>query len=379
MPIIIKDSKLTDELTASVKQISNSIHGLYSLKFLSHIRETDEGVEIPCGFYKLFVAIKEKHPTAELVNPDTALVRKFFIDRNKVFFDKFKEYNAEYIKSDKNALLKINSAPDGIIDSEKVINFLKKAFSKITPAPDHKFKVTAKYQSLAAIREGLDEGIFKDATGASVKGRCSMMATKYIEGRPPQRGTRIAVIVPVADIDKIFDGILADGLFERVPSIRFVNPETRHQRILERRKKMDAAENESAPTATNKQKKHREGKSVSASKASESSQPRQRKGVGNKGPERRRRFEGERLPSFLKITNLPDGVTFDDITASLSESEHGDILKAIAESRLKRPRNPNPSAVSFFCTEENGQLLLESFANMDIDGAKLTVVLEKAR
>lgn len=379
MPIIIKDAKLTDGLVASIKQISSNINGLYSLNFLSRVRETDEGVEIPCGFYRLFIGIKEKHPTAELVHLDATLVRKVFMDRNNMFFGKFKEHNKEYIHSGKNVLLKINSAPDGIMDSEKVVTFLKKIFSKIVPTPDHKFKVTAKYPFLTAIREGLDEGIFKDATGVSVKGRCSLMATRYIKDRPPQRGTRVAVIVPAADIDKIFSGLLEGDLFERVPSVRFVNPETRHQRIQELQEKDVAADKKSGSATVNKQKKHKEGKSVDGTKAFTSGQPGQKRNAKNAQFKRRYRFHGERLPNFLRIMNIPNGITLEDIKLSLNESEHGSILKAIAESRLQNPRHPDPSVISFFCTEENGKLLMDSFSVMDINGSKLTVTLDKAR
>ncbi|EFO64556.1 Hypothetical protein GLP15_4520 [Giardia lamblia P15] len=385
MPIIVKGAKLTDELMASIKEVASNVKELFSLKFLSNVRETEKGVEIPCGYHRFFAAIQEKHSNAEIVSPDQVVLRQVFLDRNRAFFARFKEQNADYLKSDKNALLVISSAPGGVMDSEKVITFLTKTFSKITPAKDHKFKITAKYQVLDAIREKVEADALKDGSGASVKDRCAMMAIRFVKGRVPQRGTRVAVVVPVSDIEKIFNDLLADGYFERVPSIKFINLEERRKRAQERREKLDSAGEGSAAAASNKKKGPNEaaGRAKDKTGADKVDQPGSQSRRGGQGDKqnvtKRRPADGKRLPKFLKVANVPSGVTFDDIKGSLNESEHASILKAIAESHLQKPRRPDSSVISFFCTEENGKILMEAFSNMDIDGSKLSVTLEEAR
>lgn len=383
MPIIVKGAKLTDEFMASIKEVAGNVRELFSRKFLSNVRETEKGVEIPCGYHKFFSAIQEKHSNAELVSPDQIVLRQVFVERNKAFFARFKEQNADYLKSDKNALLVVSSAPDGIIDSEKVIAFLTKTFSKITPAKDHKFKITAKYQVLDAIREKVEADALKDGSGASVKDRCAMMAIRFVEGRAPQRGTRVAVVVPVSDVEKIFNSLLADGYFERVPSIKFINLEERRKRAQERRERLDSAGDGSAASDKKKKPSEAAGRAKDKAGTDKADQPGSQSRRGAQGDKqsskKKRAADGKRLPSFLKVANVPSGVTFDDIKGSLNENEHASILKAIAESHLQRPRRPDSSVISFFCTEENGKILMEAFSNMDIDGSKLSVTLEEAR
>ena len=379
MPIVIKGAKLTDELTTSIKEIASSVRELFSRKFLSSVRELEKGVEIPCGYRKFFAALQEKYPSAELVAPDNTVLRHVFTERNKSIFDKFKEQNGDYLRSDKNALLIVTSAPGGLMDPEKVAAFLTKTFSKVTPAQGHKFKITAKYQVLDAIRKKVDADDFTDGSGASIKGRCAMMPIRYVEGRSPQRGTRVAVVVPVASVEELFAALSADELFDRVPTIKFVNLEERHRRIQERRERLGSA-GDSPAVAKPAQKRSTETAGRAKDKANQSKSRSQSKDQDGKKSFRRRRYPGgEKLPSFLKVMNVPNGVTFDDIKGSLNEKEHADILKAIAESRIRRPRLQDPSVISFFCTTENGKILMEAFGNMDIDGSKLAVVLEEAR
>lgn len=84
------------------------------------------------------------------------------------------------------------------------------------------------------------------------------------------------------------------------------------------------------------------------------------------------------LPSLLTISGLPANLTFDEIKQSLDKNEHADLLKALAESRLKRSKTPNPSEVSFFCTIENGKLLESAFGNMMINDTALCASLTDA-
>lgn len=79
----------------------------------------------------------------------------------------------------------------------------------------------------------------------------------------------------------------------------------------------------------------------------------------------------ERLPCLITISGFPEGVKFDDIKESLNKDEHADILRAIAESKQRRPKKPSPSEVSFFCTEQNGRILKKAFGNMEVDDTAL--------
>ena len=378
MPIIIRGVKLTEEIAGDLKQIIKGVDGLRSPYLASKARETKEGVEIPCGYGRLLDAIQKEYPDAVLTPLDQVTERKRCIDRNSSIFDKFKEYNVDYLKTDKNVILTVTSAPGEFMDPEKVAAFLTKTFSKITPAQGHKFKVTAKYQVLDAIRKKIDADGFTDGSGVSIKGRCATMPIRYVEGRPPQRGTKVAVVVPVASVDGLFAALSADELFDRVPTVKFINPEKRRKRIQELREKAGSAGDGSA--ASNKQRKHKEATG-------------RVKKTGTKRPSgikvqladdvkasKPKRGQSKRvmLPSLLTISGLPADLTFDEIKQSLDKNEHADLLKALAESRLKRSKTPNPSEVSFFCTIENGKLLESAFGNMTINDTALCVSLTDA-
>lgn len=376
MPIVIKDVKLTEEVTTDLSQIIASVRNVRPPYLAKHIRETEEGIVIPNEYQKLFDAIKKKYQTSSLMPINQEEVRQRYIERNRYFFDKFMEYNTDYLKTDKNVIVKVTSAPGGLIDPEKVTAFLSSVFSKITPAENHKFKVTAKYRVLDSIREKLNADDFKDGSGASVNGRCVMMAMKWVEGRMQQRGTVVAVVVPATKVSELFEALAADMLFERIPAIRFVNPETRRQHLKELREKTGTTGDGSSATRR-KQQKHKVAKSgikighkpaVTVEFSDKNVRP--AKGERRK-PAPRKMF----LPCLLTIAGLPEGIVFDDIKANLDEKEHADILKAIAESKQRRPRNPKPSEASFFCTRENGKILKEAFGNMDIDGAALSTQL----
>lgn len=377
MPIIIKGVKLTEEFTRTLKEIIKGVDGFRSPYLANKARETDKGVEIPCGYGKLLAAVRQKYPEADLLPLDQDEARKNCIDRNVSIFTKFKEYNADYLKTSKNVIITVTSAPGEFMDPEKVVAFLTKTLSKITPAQDHKFKITAKYQVLDAIRGKINAGALKDASGSSVQGRCATMGIRYVEGRPPQRGTKVAVVVQSSEIEKLFAALSADNLFERVPAIRFINPEKRRKHIQELRERVGSAGDGTLGTK-NKQRRHQEAKGgvkkPGAKKATgirvqladdqKAAKPKKKQG-------KKVQSQKERLPCLLTIAGIPEALAFDDIKENLDKDEHADILKALAESRLRRPKQPNPSEVSFYCTVENGKILRDAFGNMEINGAEL--------
>lgn len=82
MPIIIKGVKLTEEFTRTLKEIIKGVDGFRSPYLANKARETDKGVEIPCGYGKLLAAVRQKYPEADLLPLDQDEARKNCIDRN---------------------------------------------------------------------------------------------------------------------------------------------------------------------------------------------------------------------------------------------------------------------------------------------------------
>lgn len=189
MPIIIKGVKLTEEFTRTLKEIIKGVDGFRSPYLANKARETDKGVEIPCGYGKLLAAVRQKYPEADLLPLDQDEARKNCIDRNVSILLSSRstmQTTSRQAKCHHHGYLRTRRV-HGPGEGRRL---LTKTLSKITPAQDHKFKITAKYQVLDAIRGRINAGALKDASGSSVQGRCATMGIRYVEGRPPQRGRR---------------------------------------------------------------------------------------------------------------------------------------------------------------------------------------------